>query len=65
MAKKKTIEIDITLGGTISLKTDGFVGQSCMDADEALKGLAKISTEHTAEFFKKVKPNEVVVTKGS
>ena len=65
MSKKETIQIDISPNVEVVLQTEGFAGKSCMGMDEALKGLKKVETELTSDYYKKEKPTEVVIRKGN
>jgi hypothetical protein len=56
------LEIEIPLGGPITSKTSGLIGASCLDADSFIKELGDVETKLTEDFYKKPKPNEVLLS---
>lgn len=58
---KGRLEIEIPLGGPVTSKTTGFIGSKCLDADSFIKELGETEIKLTDDFFKKAKPNEVLL----
>lgn len=58
---KGQLIIEFPLGGPITSKTTGVTGSKCLDADSFMKELGEVETKLTEDFFKKPKPNEVLL----
>jgi len=55
------LEIEIPLGGPITSKTSGVIGAKCLDVDAFMKELGDVETKLTEDYYKKPKPNEVML----
>ena len=60
MNKGKLI-IEIPLDGPVTSKVSGIDGASCLDIDSFMKELGDVQVKFTEEFYKKPKPNEVLL----
>jgi hypothetical protein len=60
MSKAQLI-IEIPLDGPVTSSTQGILGSKCLDVDSFMKELGEVETKLTDDFFKKPKPNEVLL----
>jgi hypothetical protein len=57
------LEIEIAFDGTVTTKTKGIVGSKCTDVDkDFMKELGEVQTKLTDDYYKKAKPNEVLLS---
>jgi len=57
---EKTVECTIETNGRVTLETKGFKGSSCMNLNQALKGVGSdVNTKKTAEYNNRQDANDV------